>query len=184
MLDIHPAGLWSSATDVNDAGVILVEYGASGANHVQFTYHDGVVTELPLDGRARALAINNGGDIVGHVIENDVSRPFIYRNGELTVLPIDEFSARDINDAGDVVISPYILANVAYLYREGQWRESNPAGRPWISLSGINNNGIIIGSGRFGGPEWIPFKLTLKGDMNWDDQVNAFDIEPFIMALF
>lgn len=57
-------------------------------------------------------AINNRGDIVGRSETDRGLRPFLYRNGTMTELPIGDREqygyAVDINDSGDIIARAFV----------------------------------------------------------------------------
>ena len=115
----HLGGGSSSASDINDSGVVV---GSSYTNQLTplgfmqhpFVWQNGVMTDLGLlqgDEDGGAAAINNAGQIVGSSGRTDPDtyesfyRAFIYSNGVMTALPVPSWEAYagDINDAGVVV---------------------------------------------------------------------------------
>ena len=115
----HLSGGSSSASDLNDSGVVV---GSSSTNQLTplgfmahpFVWQNGVMTDLgllPGDEDGGAAAINNLNQIVGSSGRTDPDtyesfyRAFIYSDGVMTALPVPstEAYAGDVNDAGVVV---------------------------------------------------------------------------------
>ena len=109
-----------------------------------------VTTILPLDEShtVEPWAINNHGDVVGRVHWDDLqaSRPFLYRDGQLTVIDTSPANgdAVDINDAGDMVIRTFYSVNRSYLIRaDGQRFELVSESGTELSPFAVNNRGEV-----------------------------------------
>jgi probable HAF family extracellular repeat protein len=108
--------------------------------------------------------INNEGDVVGTLSGTFAptidAHAFLYKRGKLTDLGAptidDESSALVVNDSDEVAGSifvvdvpiPVILHGDASFYKNGQWVvfATGLSEGPWAQVSGINNQGEIVGS--------------------------------------
>jgi probable HAF family extracellular repeat protein len=168
------AGPWSSATAINDFGVI-----AGGTDTDQninaFVYQNGVMTDigvLPNGSYSNATAINNKGQIVGMAdIRTGVLFAFLYSGGvmhNLGTLPGGLSSvAQGINDNGDVVGYATLGngAEHAFLDQNGTMIDLNslidPAsGWDLEGAADINNAGQIVGFGATPNGDLHAFLLT------------------------
>jgi probable HAF family extracellular repeat protein len=131
-LDPLPGGLRSAAFDINDVGQICGLSRQPGGPpyfipfNVAVLWEDGVVNNLGVHGLSSASAINNHGQVVGlrATGNSSPSTAFIWQNGVTqnlnNLIPSDSGwdlrSARDINDAGQIVGSGrHPQADRAYL---------------------------------------------------------------------
>lgn len=147
----HELGTYGSASDINDAGVVVGQN-----NGMAFMYSNGTITYLNVahpDERSSAAAINSTGDIVGTV----ASQAFLYSNGVLTdlgalggpLLPMSS-DALDINDHGLVVgTSGNEHISLAFLYTNGKMVDLNSMvtgidGWNLTSAFSINQTGQIL----------------------------------------
>lgn len=133
-------------------------------------YHNGKITNLgmlPGDKSSAALAINNGGDIVGFsttlttggldALSAGPGRGFLYHNGTLTNLGTlggNLTSPRHINDAGQIVGAGRDAAgnDTAFIYQNGAIHDlnalvSSSAGLRFTVAPSINNDGVAIATG-------------------------------------
>lgn len=105
---------------------------------------------LPGGAAATPVAINNRGEIVGTAAGRVAQRPFLYRNGTMTELPIgdpDQFGyAIDINDSGDIIARAVVtLAGYEHSFliqRQGIIDLHAQTGLEIFPVS-INNRGVI-----------------------------------------
>lgn len=118
-LDPLPEDFRSSASDINDVGQIcgFSRNEGSPPYFIPFNravlWEGGLVNSLGVAGRSSATAINNHGQVVGRwsIGSQTPSTPFIWQDGVTQYLndlvPSDSGwvlqSARDINDAGQIV---------------------------------------------------------------------------------
>jgi hypothetical protein len=103
-------------TDVNSSGVAVGTGRDGEARSHAFTYHQGVVRELPSPQpglQTEAVAINSRGDVLGNVVDPDsdwFERPVVWpagRPGAVRLWPVEEeVTAVDIDDDGTVVAQP------------------------------------------------------------------------------
>ena len=182
------AAAWSQAlTDVNDSGqaVGYVDYGGLNRRHaIRWDAHQGAI-QLGAGGRrgSIAVAINDGGTIVGYVTKTDSGnvnsdsrqRPFVWRDAVFTELPIpagfEHGRADDINDRGVVVgtlgssvVQPW-QTDGAWIYRGGALLDLNslvPAGAGWDfdKAVRINNRGQILAAVHVG-PGFLDYRYAL-----------------------
>jgi probable HAF family extracellular repeat protein len=98
----------SSATGVNDSGVVVGAKTASGVQHA-FRWASGATTDLgtlPGFTQSAAADVNASGQIVGSSTGGSVTRPFLFSGGamsDLGTLGGSTSTAAAINDAGTVV---------------------------------------------------------------------------------
>lgn len=167
MLPPLPGDADSQAFDINNLGDVVGNSG-SGSITKPVVWRGGVPEALggpdPAVFASGANAINDAGEIVGIVYTAaEGGRPFIWRNGVLSVLAsgIASGPALDINDHGVVVGLQLNFGPKATIWEDGVPTTLNPTG--WSIASGINNAGQVVGYSGAG-------PATLVGTM-WDDGV-------------
>lgn len=125
--------------------------GADGSGPQQFLYADGDVTEVPmLNEYATLQDVNAAGVGVGWTFISPDYVPFVWRDGELSVLPSEEGgSAYAINAKGDIVGSrDHEGSTVPVVWPAdgtGPVDLALPAGNEWGIATGIGNDGTIVG---------------------------------------
>jgi hypothetical protein len=168
-VDLHalltgsPSGI-THAVDINDAGMVIgdgpVTFGGGAflwSASEGFSFFPDLPGTLP--GYSIPSSINNAGTVVGQAIVNDEWRAWIWdaRNG-----------IRDLNALTEGLPANFVVEEA----------------------KAINDNGWIIARGHYG--TWSPERAVVlipleggaaAGDTNCDGAINAFDIEPFILAL-
>jgi probable HAF family extracellular repeat protein len=147
-------GTLSIARGVNDSGIVVGEAWNGSGNSYAFLY-DGSMHAV---GNAGGFAndINNGGEIVGAAITGSRQNAFLY-DGTLQFLDTANYSgwseAQAINNFGQVIINsdvgPWIYSPGTGTTRldtimdpNGEWQV--------LSVRGINDAGVIVGSGYHG----------------------------------
>ena len=165
-----------SAAAINDAGQVAGNaFHEARIPEMAFLYSEGSMQEIGLCTGAQgsvASALNNAGQVTGYCYDSvdeegqpRGTRPFIYHEGSLQMLPApSELTIpSDINDHGHVGGS-YFLHNTphpdgmrGYVYRDGQFinLSNSPgirdAGWTITSIARINNAGQMLGRGRQAG---------------------------------
>jgi len=120
-----------------------------------FLYDHGHVTVLTANGTwLSASDINNGGQIVGTILDQGIAKAMIWKNGTYTVLPGlggNNDAAYAINEVGQVVGSSAIADGTlhAVLWDHGavvDLRLDESRGGPTgASATAINDRGVIVG---------------------------------------
>jgi hypothetical protein len=148
----YPGAEWTVAYGINNAGVIVGEYGTEwmGPSH-GFSLADGVYTPIDYPGSLEtlALAINNKGVIIGTYRDGNAWYGYSLDGGVFTTL---DYIGYGINDAGTIVSSSAICSLSADLC--ASW---NYPGEPL----GINNAGAIVGANENEGFSLIDGTYTL-----------------------
>ncbi|MGC4032032.1 MAG: SdrD B-like domain-containing protein [Tepidisphaeraceae bacterium] len=129
----------------NDGTKIAMQYDGHAA-----VRKNGVITDLGFNGYA--MDVNNAGVVCGVDTSTGQSRPFVWKDGVKTILSLDGNTtgyANAINNSGAVVgsfsFSGYSRAFVAALGGAAK-SIGTPSGVNYISATGINDNGQIIGN--------------------------------------
>ncbi len=161
-------GTNSKAYAINNRGQIVGSYTRNGAKRA-FKWENRTMINLgTLRGynNSEAYDINNKGQVVGYSYRSDSSglgpyHAFKWDNGILTDLGTlggDYSIAYSINNAGKVVGSSRTGSGSyhAFVWNQGRMRNLNnllPANSGWElnSAQDINNNGQIVGYGKFNG---------------------------------
>lgn len=115
-----------------------------------------------LGGESIAYGINDQGDVVGSYRVSGVQRPFVYRNGIASQLPIQDFpsfgngEATGINNDGKIVgYGTDGVVKACVWYSDGSHRYVRDAGQS--RASGVGVQGQIIGTYRANSLEqWAP----------------------------
>jgi len=99
---------WSSATAVNDNGLIVGGGATADSEQIEpIAWENGLPILLETKGFGGfAFDINNAGDIVGYVNTDQFTAPALWRNGELILLPSlyeNGGTAKAIDDQGRIV---------------------------------------------------------------------------------
>ena len=154
----------SSALSINNAGTVVgVSFIGDLSQHA-VKWQEGTITLLSDSGIASD--INESGQIVGYTfslneLQHTVHRAVLWQNGtmiELGTLGGNESSAGAINNAGKVVGQSTIneTSNVRhpFVWHDGTMSDLNdllPPNSGWTlsTATDINNNGQIVGTGRF-----------------------------------
>src|SRR4051812_37153004 len=152
-----PGESYSVAYGINDSGFIVGQSDSAEGSRA-FLY-DGTMHDLGDVGfgtNAWATAINNAGEVIGIVRTSAGQHVFLYDGTMHNLEPADDYflQAQAINNLGEVLINssagPYLYKpGIGSIYYEniidpfGEWQGLN--------ANGINDSGIIVGSGRHGG---------------------------------
>jgi len=152
--DIGQLGVASSGAAVNSAGQVAGTWvDDAGENHA-FLYSAGVARDIGNLGAnsARALGINEAGDVVGSSFLTDFTafQAFLYRDGamrSLGTLGGPSSWAADINDNGQVAGTSYIDDETphAFLYSDGVLNDIGSFGGGFTEARGLNNAGWVVG---------------------------------------
>ena len=99
-------GSYSVAIDLNAHGQVVGTSGlAAGGSHA-FLWENGTLTDLgTLGGDSLAVAVNEGGQVIGRSMTGSGEHAFLWEDGQMTSLgvlePEDRYSrALAVNDAG------------------------------------------------------------------------------------
>ncbi len=185
----------------------IVGQPLAGQAHA-WLWDNGVLTELhdhPLiqGVTSRAWGINEAGQVVGEAqfFISHPEAPVLWENGEPVNLVGHLFSrpqgiATAINNDGLIVGLVTDLDNLndpwhGFLIDDGEFYDLIdliPQDLGWEQLTlpwDINDRGQIVGGGLRNGQLGHGFLLIPieKGDLNCDGAIDAFDIEPFILAM-
>lgn len=174
----------STPADINDRGVVVGKSTAITGRPHAFVWKDGVMTDLhdPSWGfSSEANAIDESGVIVGAADLTDDGLQWetavMWVDGvplSLGTLGGQTSAARGINEHGTVVgVSSMPVGSPssphAFVWRDGTLIDLNDLIDPnsgWIlqSANDINDQGIIVGAGVFGGASLQPFALVPNCD--------------------
>jgi probable HAF family extracellular repeat protein len=147
-------GSYSSATAINDHGVIAGNSTTPDGVLHAFVWSDGRMTDLGVPGGGDVVAedVNDSGQVVGFAMPTD--RPafgFLWQRGRVTVLPGPRYGghARAINDAGLIAGTvSQAESSLAAAWRDGTYRLLGTL--PGGDASGardVNDRGVILGAG-------------------------------------
>lgn len=147
------------AYQINNSGTIVGD-GASGA----VVWSNGTRSSIAAPNAiyGQAFAINNNGDITGHMQYTDRDDAFLDKNGTFTdlgsLLPPSALGAGHYINNNDQIVGlindeapPY--QSLFFLYANGTMYDlsslSDSSGHGWIlrDITGINDNGWIVGDG-------------------------------------
>lgn len=156
-------GSFSAGYAINQSGQVAGESPTSDGGLRGFLWQNGMINLGTLGGnRSEAYALNNVGQVVGmSTLANGQARAFLWQNGQMTDLGTlggRTSFAWSINDQGIVVGSSENASNTnrAFIWRNGQMSDLNSlidSTQGWVltEASDINNQGQIVGYGRFNG---------------------------------
>jgi uncharacterized membrane protein len=159
---------WSSATAVNDKGMI-VGGGCSESGDIQpIEWINGLPIPLETKGLGGyACDINNAGDIVGYVNTEQFTAPALWRNGQMIIMPsLYEAGgiATGIDDQGRIVGTSQGVNDALGSQVPTQWLNNLPTalpltfGQDYIGVLGVNRTG---GGGTSG---YVIERKALDGD--------------------
>ena len=178
----------SSVQGVNDHGVAVGSFFASGLGARAFIWSDGEMTELvnTVGGEEIVASdINNQGTIVGWASTADAyAQGMMYKDGVMTI--IGPTTARDVNERDQsVAVSIVGSASHPILYDDGKvidLFEFLPDYIPSSGAGGLNNYGWIVGSGDDYEDNyymWLLVPIYDKGDYDGDGDVDHQDFQHF-----
>ncbi|GEM86512.1 DUF3466 family protein [Meiothermus granaticius] len=159
-------GSLSAGYAINQSGQVAGESHTPGGEFRGFLWQNeqsGMINLGTLGGnRSEAYALNNLGQVVGiSILANGQTHAFLWQNGQMTDLGTlggRTSTAWGINDQGVVVGSSENASNTnrAFIWRNGQMSDLNSlidSTQGWVltEASDINNQGQIVGYGRFNG---------------------------------
>jgi probable HAF family extracellular repeat protein len=144
----------SLAYCINDASQIAGVYSYPDRDTAGFFYAAGVVTTLSYVPHGRVSAINNIGEIVGHLTLDTGTSPeaFLWNAGtviDLGTLGGTSSQARAINDSGQIAGFAYLGGNSAihaFLYSGADLADLGTLGGRNSMAFGINRTGQIVGA--------------------------------------
>jgi len=152
--DIGQLGVASNGAAVNRAGQVAGTWvDEAGENHA-FLYSEGLARDIGNLGAnsARALGINEAGDVVGSSFLADFTafQAFLYRDGamrSLGTLGGPSSWAADINDRGQIAGTSFIDDETphAFLYDGGVLQDIGSFGGAFTEARGLNNAGWVVG---------------------------------------
>ncbi|GAB3428857.1 PEP-CTERM sorting domain-containing protein [Massilia solisilvae] len=133
---------------INNAGQIVGGYRGRG-----FIWDNGQITELPTLGGpwSRATGINDNGVVIGDSASGDVTRGFVYENGNIRSVGALTYwgssYAKDINSSGQVVgrSEDPDGPTEAFLYSNGHITSVGNLYGFGAAAYGINDHGAIVG---------------------------------------
>lgn len=198
-----PPGVFHAGYAINDAGVVVGTGSASnvtlesGQAAVQWTVGGvpsglAVLTDPIAYPRYEAVAINNTGQVTGHVTDTFGHRRALLWGADGSVLDLaipigfDESVAIDINAMGTVIGQTFLAgAPTAVVLESNAWvqlatRVQDAALWNLTGVSAINDSGWIAGTGSNGdapkGILLVPFAEASPGDANVDFAVDFDDL--------
>ncbi len=151
-------GLSSQSRAINASGEI-VGFAVTGTANDAFLYANGNMQDLGTligGGIAEPEGINSSGQIVGWATTPlAYSNAFLYSNGTITDLQsffgpgVTDSQANAINDSGQIVGDFEPNANAythAFSIKDGMMTDLGTFGGANSQASGVNNNGVIVGT--------------------------------------
>lgn len=151
----------TSGSAINSSGQVVGQAQTAGGQSRGYVLTDGnlvVLDTLGGAGQSAATAINNKGQVVGSASATVAGRPypmqhaFLYEDGVMQDLgtPGDYYgfsSARDINDAGQVVGEAQTpLGSFAFLYSDGVMKSLGSLSGLASAANAISETGIVVGT--------------------------------------
>lgn len=136
-------------TAANDNGLVGGFVTSSTGVRTAVLYVNGTIENLGFSGESGVSGINNLGQVVGWYTTPGFSgaHGFIWQNGSFVTLDapyaLGYQSLNGINDNGVIVADDYVYINGKFVYLGfGGWQ---------VQLSGINDDGIMVGHHGFEG---------------------------------
>jgi hypothetical protein len=147
---------------INDNGVIAGHVYSSSWGSLITVYDNGTYTAVAPPGwyDAGANGISNGGAVVGYGRKTSVSTAtenFLFSGGTYSTLEpppgwTSIGSLTGINDGGAISGWGYHGSTLtSFVYYNGGYTTVNPAGWTEVTVSDINNSGVVVGTGRDSG---------------------------------
>jgi probable HAF family extracellular repeat protein len=160
-LGVDPA--WRGfATSINDHGQAVGAYvpGGTGPRRA-FLFDSALGTSLTLGTLGGQYTspgeINNNGEVVGNATlpGDTVWHAFLYSNGTMTDLNVltgyGTFTARSINNSGDIVGETSGSSYLAFVYSNGVMTNIGDLGGSVTNTQDINDSGQVVGSSYLSG---------------------------------
>jgi hypothetical protein len=190
-----PESVENQAPEINDFGeIVWTEYDwCNPPPPYNFTsrvmlYSGGATRPLSATLTPQAADINNGP----HVVWSDLNvvtgnwESYLWESGAPVMLTDDGLNLA-INDLGDIVFHRWDDVRSVWdlwFWRDGEFTQFTQDAMDQINPA-INNRGEVVWSL---GPTHIELDVRLlrrfnPGDLNCDGVIDAFDIEPFVVAL-
>lgn len=148
---LDDVGQWRQVGGINAHGVVV---GTSGTWELK-TWSDGVVTLLDTPGGYRVYlpyghAINDRGDIAGSIAMPTSFRPYVWRDGVPTELPLTPGAwgfVRWLTEGGEVLgqVSGASINGLALWDTSGRLRWVDKHDRYGLSPSDVNEHGVVVG---------------------------------------
>ena len=164
----------SSASGINDAGVIAGDVTSSGSTRA-VTFSNGAVDTLgTLGGDSVATGINNRGDVAGTSKLEDpgIEHAFRYTKAggieDLGTLGGSNSVANHINSNGSVVGHSDVAGSASYhafMYANGSMSDLGTLGGTFSSANAVNDKGLVAGFSYTAGNAYAHGFLYANGQM-------------------
>jgi probable HAF family extracellular repeat protein len=142
--------LYTTARGINNSGEIVGYYVDSGGVTHGFSLLGKTLTTIddPNGTATFCEGVNSNGEIVGEYTQSDGNNHgFLYQNGTFTDIGIGAISgAFGINDQGIIVggfLNGAFSKQLGFIFDGTSYTTVNPPGTSFVSVSGINNLGIM-----------------------------------------
>ena len=160
-LTVLPGAADATASDINDAGVIVGHTLLNEQNSLLIWQGNTLSQSIPIaDGFAQVHAVNNSLQMAGQIHDGAGNSAFLWEQGQfedLGTLGGQDSIAYDLNNVGQVVGASAVIENLAthaFVWQDGQMRDLGELGLAFESNSralGVNDNGQIVGEAEIGG---------------------------------
>ncbi len=165
----HPNAANTWLFDVNLLGASVGSFSASASVIKGFRLVNGTYTTIayPNALTTYAVAINDGGEIVGYYASSIVSNGFVWKNGTFTTVnyPNSAYGTAllGVNNSG-VIVGNRLSADQAhgFIYENGTFKNIVYSGGKFTMAGGINNNGLISGEIYFVGGSSLGYTAVCK----------------------
>jgi uncharacterized membrane protein len=143
----------SRAEGINRLGLVVGSADFGNGISSPYLWDTGANSVIQIGGnlQGRAVAVNDHGRVVGHVVQGDFSRAFTYQqNGtfEFLELPHSASLAVDVNNSGDIVgtwINETGVAESFFTSSAGLLTTIDPLGGYAVFAEEVNDNGFVVG---------------------------------------
>jgi len=154
--DIHSPSLFpagTSATAINNSGVVVGQGWLNSSSFHAFVYADGQMVDLGPPGayQASAVAINNSGQILGNAyFTSGGGGAFVYASGKFTYLTppagaaVSAFGINSVGQVAGAINGP--AGTHAAVYGNGKWTDLGGVAGAAAQATGINTAGQVIGT--------------------------------------